>query len=120
MTARQPRRGRSTLLASAGLTALLIATSGAAAPLDADRQAAFIAGTSNDCRGCDLAGVNLKRRNLAGADLAGANLQDASFHHANLRGANLAGANLQDANLNRADLTSANFQHADLTGALVR
>src|SRR5438132_1220667 len=35
MTARQPRRGRSTLLASAGLTALLIATSGAAAPLDA-------------------------------------------------------------------------------------
>ena len=51
-----------------------------------DREAAFLAGETLDCPGCNLAGVSLKRRNLAGADLSGANLQEASLHKANLRG----------------------------------
>ncbi len=63
--------------------------------------AAFLAGQTKDCPGCNLAGVSLKRRNLAGANLAGANLAGASFHRAVLRGANLVGADLTGANLNK-------------------
>src|ERR1700747_75581 len=53
--------------------------------------AAFLAGKTKDCPGCNLAGASMKRRNLAGANLAGANLNGASFHRAVLRGANLSG-----------------------------
>src|SRR6516165_8334304 len=76
--------------------------------------AAFLAGQTKDCPGCNLAGVSLKRRNLAGANLAGANLAGASFHRAVLRGANLSGADLTEANLNKTDLLQANLSNAKL------
>src|SRR5215475_716883 len=76
--------------------------------------AAFIAGQTKDCPGCNLAGVSLKRRNLAGANLAGANLAGASFHRAVLRGANLSGADLTGANLNKTDLIQADLSSAKL------
>src|SRR6267378_1110900 len=72
------------------------ATAHRAAAQSAD-PTAFIAGQTKDCPGCNLAGVSLKRRNLAGANLAGANLAGASFHRAVLRGANLSGADLTGA-----------------------
>ena len=77
----------------------------------------FLAGMSIDCPGCDLAGADLRRRDLAEADLSGANLDGAVLHRANLRGADLSGASLVRANLNRANLTFANARDADLTRA---
>src|SRR6516162_2489817 len=74
-----------------------------------DNPAAFLAGQTKDCPGCNLAGVSVKRRNLAGANLAGANLAGASFHRAVLRGSNLSGADLTGANLNKTDLIQADF-----------
>src|SRR5262245_51266624 len=74
--------------------------------------AAFLAGQTKDCPGCNLAGAILKRRNLAGANLAGANLAGASFHRAVLRGANLSGADLTGANLNKTDLIQADLSSA--------
>ncbi len=85
--------------------AAIAARAGAVADAEADWQRAL------DCPGCDLTGIELKRRNLAGANLAGANLSGANLHAANLDGANLAGANLSGANLNRASL-----RKADLSG----
>ena len=76
--------------------------------------AAFLAGQTRDCPGCNLAGAQLKRRNLAGANLAGANLAGAVFHRAVLRGANLSGADLTGANLNKSDLLQANLSGAKL------
>lgn len=72
-----------------------------------------------DCPGCDLAGVDLKRANLAGANLAGADLSDANLHEANLRGADLSGAILRNANLNGADVRLADVAGADLTDAMM-
>ena len=37
--------------------------------------AAFLAGESHNCPGCNLVGANLKRRDLTGANLSGANLR---------------------------------------------
>jgi Pentapeptide repeats (8 copies) len=79
---------------------------------------AFLAGTTKDCPGCNLAGAKLKRRNLADADLSGANLAGASFHRSSVRGANLSGADLTDANLNKTDLLQANFSRANMKGAI--
>jgi uncharacterized protein YjbI with pentapeptide repeats len=90
-----------------------------AAALPADPVQAFLAGAIIDCPGCDLAGADLRRRNLAGADLSGANLSGARLHRALLGGATLDGANLTSANLNVADLKRASFVGADLTGALL-
>jgi uncharacterized protein YjbI with pentapeptide repeats len=73
---------------------------------------AFLAGKTKDCPGCNLAGAQLKRRNLGGANLSGANLAGASFHRAVLRGANLSGADLTEANLNKTDLLQANLSRA--------
>src|SRR5277367_4717020 len=78
-------------------------TAGAAAQ---DR-AAFLAGTTIDCPGCDLTGARLDRRDLTGANLAGAKLAGATFSRTILRGANLAGAALPGANLKRHDLSGA-------------
>ncbi|MGD9739165.1 MAG: pentapeptide repeat-containing protein [Bauldia sp.] len=88
-------------------------------PVPTDRIAAFLAGASIDCPGCDLSGADLARRNLAGADLSGANLSGASLHRALLGRATLDGADLTDANLNLADLKFASLTGADLTGALL-
>jgi uncharacterized protein YjbI with pentapeptide repeats len=38
----------------------------------ADPRDDFIAGRTRDCRKCNLAGADFKRRDLAGVDLAGA------------------------------------------------
>src|SRR6476646_1145575 len=61
-----------------------------------DREA-FLAGTRNDCRGCDLREARLKRRDLSGADLTGADLTGAVMHRAKLTNAKLDHAKLQDA-----------------------
>ncbi|MCW5695464.1 MAG: pentapeptide repeat-containing protein [Bauldia sp.] len=82
-----------------------------------DARAAFLAGASIDCPGCDLQGVSLKRRNLSGADLSGADLTGASLHRAVLAGADLADANLTAANLNLADFRRASLPGAKLSGA---
>ena len=84
-----------------------------------DPRAAFLAGQAIDCPACDLAGVDLRRRDFSGANLAGADLEGAVLHRAVLRGANLEGANLLGANLNKADLTQANLRGADLTTAML-
>lgn len=86
---------------------------------DGSARAAFLAGDSSGCPGCDLRGVSLKRRDLTGADLHGANLEGVSFHRAVLRGASLTGANLREANLNKAILIGADLRGADLAGALL-
>src|SRR5687767_3549877 len=105
-------------LVYAGLVAL--ASVVGVVPAEAQtREAAFAAGESKECPGCNLSGISFKRRDLAGANLAGANLEVSSFHRANLRGANLSGANLAYANFNRADLTNANLQGANLTEAML-
>ena len=90
-----------------------------ASPQDVGDRDAFIAGTTNDCPGCDLTGVRMKGRNLAGANLAGADLTRAVLHRANLSKANLAGAKLGGVNLNLADLRFADFTAADLERALI-
>src|SRR5260370_20823842 len=41
--------------------------------------AAFIAGQTKDCPGCNPAGVSLERRNLATSNLPGANIAGARF-----------------------------------------
>jgi uncharacterized protein YjbI with pentapeptide repeats len=95
------------------------APGGTATPADDSPRATFIAGKSLSCPGCDLSGLNFKRRDLGGADLRGANLTGTSFHRAILRAANLSGANLHEANLNRTVLTNADLRGATLTGALL-
>src|SRR5580700_7010849 len=98
------RHWRSILAAAIAIIAVNgeAARRGAAAQADV---AAFLAGDSKDCPGC----------NLPGANLAGANLRGASFHRAVLRGANLSGADLTEANLNKTDLIQANLSDAKLS-----
>ncbi|MCW5696159.1 MAG: pentapeptide repeat-containing protein [Bauldia sp.] len=88
-------------------------------PADATGREAFLAGLTDDCPDCDLAGVDLRRRNLAGADLSGANLSFSMLHRTILAGANLEGADLRGTDLNLADLKRANLSGADLTEALM-
>src|SRR4030088_3859579 len=89
------------------LTVTALMCTGGAAPAQAQDVAAFLAGRSKDCPGCDLSGAKLKRRDLTGANLAGANLSEASLHRSLLRGADLAGADLTRANLNKTPLPQA-------------
>lgn len=86
-------------------------------PGDATLTQRFLAGLSNDCPSCDLAGADLRRRDLTDANLAGANLTRAVLHRANLRNADFTGATLTEANLNATDLTLAKFVDADMRGA---
>lgn len=89
--------------------------------------------------GIDLAGADLRRRdlsdfdeglrfcNLQGADLSGARLIDTLLEYCNMRGANLSGctglavsltgSDLREANLSKANLTAANIGGAILAGA---
>ncbi|AUX29085.1 MULTISPECIES: pentapeptide repeat-containing protein [Sorangium] len=62
--------------------------------------------------GQDLRGKDLSRRNLRGADLRGADLRAAMLIETDLGGASLAGAALS-----RADLSGARLAEADLEGA---
>ncbi len=90
---------------------------------------------TNECAGCDLAGVTLLEAHLIGADLRNANLQWANLTGANLEGADLTGADLTGANLTGAFLTNtvlantqligvnfteAHLYNTDLTGAIVK
>jgi len=88
-----------------------------ALPAEASPAQRFLAGLSNDCPGCELAGADLRRRDLSDAKLSGANLTRAVLHRAKLRNADLSGAKLVEANLNAAELTLAKFAGADLSGA---
>lgn len=60
---------------------------------------------TNECAGCDLAGVTLLEAHLIGADLRNADLTEANLTGANLEGADLEGADLTGANLTGAFLT---------------
>src|SRR5450755_439738 len=91
-----------------------LVSAGAAAGAAAQDRAAFLAGATIHCPGCDLRGAKLDRRDLTGADLSGANLAGATFSRTVLRGANLAGADLTGANLKRHDLTGADLSGANL------
>lgn len=64
------------------------------------------------CNGCDLAGADLRSKQLEGARLKWTDLS-----RADLRGANLSGADLTGAVLERAKLDGANLQGAKLEGA---
>lgn len=77
---------------------------------------------AQDCPGCNLEGVDLRKATLIGANLEGARLKKADMSRANLRRANLkdadlSGALLINANLPGADLRNSNLQGCDLTGA---
>ena len=87
--------------------------------VDSPQRKAFLAGTTNNCPGCDLRDVSLKRRDLSGADLTGADLSGATLHAARLTNAKLSHAKLHEANLNKADLKHADLTEADLTEALL-
>src|SRR5437763_1734743 len=97
------------------VSSLLLIATFTLAPARADQRADFLAGRTRDCRRCDLAGLNFKRRDLSGADLTGANLRDTNFHDAKLVGARLAGADLTAANLNKANLS-----RTEMGGAILR
>ncbi len=82
-------------------------------------EAEFLAGRSRSCRGCNLAGANLKRLDLDGVDLSGAMLAGANLHDASLERAILADADLSDANLNKANLRHADLSRANLKQAML-
>ena len=84
-----------------------------------DREAAFLAGETNDCPGCNLDGANLKMRDLTGADLSGAILSGVNMHRTILAGANLSGATINLSNLNKTILRRANLSGADLSETLL-
>jgi hypothetical protein len=65
----------------------------------------------------DLAGADLKGRDLMAVDLSNADLTGANLESADLRKARLRGANLKNANLASAFLSQADLRGADLTGA---
>jgi hypothetical protein len=65
----------------------------------------------------DLAGLHLRKAQLADAYLNGALLEGTTLSEANLRGARLKGADLKGADLKGADLTGAGLKGTDLTGA---
>lgn len=83
---------------------------------------------TNECRNCDLQGVDLRGANLlqrwlpsrevvlSQADLRGANLSQSNLNGAFLRGADLRNANLSGASLS-AQLDQADLRGADLSGA---
>ena len=71
---------------------------------------------TNECVGCDLAGVTLLEAHLIGADLRQADLTRANLTGANLEGADLTGATLTDANLTGAFLTDTCLTNTLLVG----
>ncbi len=68
-------------------------------------------------RAFELAGVNLRNRDLRRWYLRGANMREASLEGARLDNSSLSGANLQGANLRGADLSGAELIGANLSGA---
>ena len=75
-----------------------------------------------DLRGRDLRRLDFRGRDLSGlgleqADLTGADLRDTGLSSANLSGACLVGARLEGADLSGADLTRADLRGAILEGA---
>jgi len=68
----------------------------------------------------DLAGADLRGRDLRSALLMRANLRDANLSECDLRGASLANADLTGADLRNADGRGAAFHHANMTRADLR
>src|SRR6185503_2721568 len=73
-----------------------------------------------DLRGKDLSWQYLRHADLSGADLTEARLVDADLQGASFVGATLVRADLTRARLAGADLTAANFESARLLGADLR
>jgi len=99
--------------------ATVVAANEPPAPAADDTLGQFLAGLTNDCRGCDLSGADLRRRDLTGADLTGAKFVATNLHRAILRQARLAGADLSRADLNLTDVTQADFSGANLHEAVM-
>lgn len=71
---------------------------------------------TNECAGCDLAGVTLLEAHLIGADLRNADLTGANFTGSNLEGADLTGANLTGADFTGTFLTDTCLADTQLVG----
>ena len=72
---------------------------------------------TNQCKTCDLTGMDLSKTHLIGVDLRGAILTGADLSWSNLEGADLTGADLTGANLTGAFLTNATLADATLDHA---
>ncbi|MCB0319717.1 MAG: pentapeptide repeat-containing protein, partial [Bdellovibrionales bacterium] len=74
----------------------------------------------NECKGCDLSGIDLDGADLSKVDLTGANLSSASFKEVNFLGANLANVNLNGTALGDTQWTDGYFCDADSIGSCGR
>ena len=99
------------------LAALMLLTVPALPQASGDREA-FLAGTTKDCPGCDLAGVRIKGRDLSGGNLAGADLSGATLRHAKLERAVFNDAKLTDADFSGARLNFAWLSDSEQTGTI--
>ncbi len=77
---------------------------------------------TNECNGCNLAGLDLSGQSFVGANLEQANLtgcklRGADLRRANLKAARLVKAEMQQVRLDGALLKRANLSYANLTGA---
>ncbi len=75
---------------------------------------------TQECRQCQLQGVNLIHAQLQEADLEGSNLRRANLSQARLDGANLRGADLSFTSLHGASLRGAKLQGSKLVGTDLR
>lgn len=71
----------------------------------------------NHCNRCNLATVNLSKRDLVEASLAETNLRYSNLSNSDLTKANLRESDLRNTDLTNAALTSAVLSKADLRGA---
>ena len=76
--------------------------------------------STQKCRQCQLADVNLVHAQLQDADLEGAKLKRANLSQARLDGANLRGADLSFTSLHGASLRGADLQGSTLVGTDLR
>ena len=74
----------------------------------------------SDCTEAKLSGVNLSSVNLQGANLSKADLSNAKLNDANLKGADLAQADLQGADLTNANLEGAKLGNTNLRNANIK
>ena len=70
-----------------------------------------------ELRGKDLSGINLRSAKLSGLDLTGASLERADLAYADLSGATLSDVNLRNARLSGARLANALLSETDFSGA---
>lgn len=77
-------------------------------------------GTTGQCRGCYLAGIDLSNSNIAGADLTDAVLTGAKFNQANVQYVKFIRADLRQAEFRNAALDFADFTGARLEGIITQ